>query len=145
MMLYHLKKLSNILYENQGDLNFKNNAKQWGLDNLSFSNGVAEGDLDNDGDVDLVVNNIDQEAFIYQNNAIELAENNYLNIQLKNHNEAFPKITLHTPNGSQFTEVKRVRGYRSAQAVTASFGIGKEEIVDSKLVLGYLMEKVLHY
>ena len=65
--------LTNYLFKNNGDLTFTNMKKKWGINMPSNSNGAAYADLDNDGDLDLVVNNINKPAFIYQ----ERMENNY--------------------------------------------------------------------
>lgn len=61
------EKLQNVLFENEGKLTFNEKAKIWGLGDFSYSNGVAQGDLDNDGDLDLLVNNMDENAFLYKN------------------------------------------------------------------------------
>src|SRR5690606_9676480 len=72
----------NYLFRNLGNWQFSNIAEASGLSSLSFSTGSAYGDLDNDGDLDLVVNNLNDEAFIYQNNAQELALGNYIQLDL---------------------------------------------------------------
>src|SRR5690606_33488910 len=72
----------NYLFRNLGNWEFSNIATAAGLSSPSFSTGSAYGDLDNDGDLDLVVNNLNEEAFIYQNNAIELGMGNYIQLDL---------------------------------------------------------------
>ena len=71
-------KIKNYLYKNYGDLDFKNEAKFGELDQPSFSNGASYADLDNDGDLDLVVSNVNEPAFIYKNNS----RNNFLRLKL---------------------------------------------------------------
>src|SRR5207247_1999256 len=71
-------KLPNYAFRNRGDLTFSNESAAWGLDTLSFSSGAAYGDLDGDGALDLVVNNVNQEAFGYRNNARSLKPNRFL-------------------------------------------------------------------
>lgn len=126
------EKLPNILYQQQADQSYKDVAQAWGLGEHSFSNGAAIGDLDNDGDMDLVINNMDEEAFLYRNNAVEFEQGHYLNIKTKGAlSESFPKIKLIYGNQSQIVETKRVRGYRSAQQNIAHFGLGATEVIDT--------------
>ena len=126
------EKLSNLLYENQGHLEFKEQGKEWGLGDLTFSNGAAMGDLDNDGDLDLVVNNMDENAFLYRNQSVETQRGNYLSVSVSGAtSEVFPEVTLYHGDTRQMIEVRRVRGYRSAHATTAHFGLGKADKADS--------------
>jgi len=105
------EKLSNILFENHGDLNFEEKAKEWGLADSSFSNGTAMGDLDNDGDIDLVVNNIDENCFLYQNMTIDNNSGNYLKVKpVGKLSEAYPIISIHYNGQQQMQEIRRVRG-----------------------------------
>ena len=74
-------KIPNYAFKNKGNLKFENVTKQWGMDEPSFSNGAVYVDLDNDGDLDYVINNINDEAFVYENtiNSKEKITANYLN------------------------------------------------------------------
>ncbi|WP_411031127.1 VCBS repeat-containing protein [Spongiimicrobium sp. 3-5] len=129
------EKLPNILYQNGQDLNFKNVAQEWGLADFSFSNGAATADLDNDGDLDLVVNNIDENAFLYQNLTSDKKLGNFLKVKtLGNNSEPFAKVRIAYNGKSQFVESKRVRGYMSSHDNTAHFGLGKETVIDTVAV-----------
>ena len=76
-------KLSNHMFKRTEGLHFENVAEEWGLAEPSFSNGAAYGDLDNDGDLDLVINNVNQELFVYKNRSRELENNHYLSVTFK--------------------------------------------------------------
>ncbi|MFZ6000285.1 MAG: FG-GAP repeat domain-containing protein, partial [Bacteroidota bacterium] len=78
--VYEPIKVKNYLFKNKGDLTFESIGGKWGFNEVSFSNGAAVGDLDNDGDLDLVVNNLDEEAFVYENSSA--ARTNYLKVKL---------------------------------------------------------------
>jgi len=126
------EKLTNVLFQNETGLKFQENTQKWGLNDLSFSNGATQADLDNDGDLDLVVNNMDEEAFLYQNTTSDNGLGNYLKVKTQGYSsEDFSKVTI-THNGkSQILESKRVRGYMSAQDKTMHFGLGKSKVVDT--------------
>lgn len=129
------EKLPNILYEHMGDLEFKDKAQSWGLADFSFSNGAAMGDLDNDGDMDLVVNNMDENCFLYQNLTMEQDGGNFLKVKASGTlSESFPKVTLYSEEKVQFIETRRVRGYRSSHENVAHFGLGEQKKVDSVIV-----------
>ena len=126
------EKLPNIIYENNGNLNFTDKSMDWGVDDLSFSNGAAYGDLDNDGDLELVINNIDDQAFLYKNLSVEMGKGSYLNVKtVGNLSESFPKITVNNKGNKQVIESKRVRGYRSSVDNLAHFGLGDAREVDT--------------
>ncbi len=127
-------KLVNQAYHNDGALSFKDKSVEWGLDQSSFSNGAAYADLDNDGDLDLVVNNIEDEAFIYQNNAREINGNHFLNIELKGKTPktsvANTLVTIHYGEEMQHLEYSNTRGFQSSVGKIMHFGLGKVENID---------------
>lgn len=129
------EKLPNILYKNSGNLNFKNISQYSDLNEPTFSNGAVYSDLDNDGDQDLIINNIDQEAFIYKNTSIEKNLGNYIKIIPKgNVSENFAKITIKYNDIVKTKESKRVRGYLSAVDNDVHFGVGDNKNIDSIIV-----------
>ncbi|NND87616.1 MAG: CRTAC1 family protein, partial [Flavobacteriaceae bacterium] len=126
------EKLSNVLFENDKDLKFVNQTNQWGLTDPSFSNGASVADLDNDGDLDIVVNNIDENAFLYKNNTRENKSANFLKVITEGKtSESFAKVYISLEGSDQMVEVKRVRGYLSSLENAAYFGLGKAERVDN--------------
>ncbi len=136
--LFNENKIHNYIYKNDGGLKFSDKVKEWGLEDLSFSNGAAVGDLDNDGDLDLVVNNINDAAFIYQNRS-EKSDNNFKKIKLigpKNNALGLgAKVTLYTKDRIQYHELKNVRGYLSSVDPIVHFGLGKVMTIDSLKVV----------
>ena len=129
------EKLPNIVYQNKGNLKFEDSSTDWGLSDFSFSNGAAQGDLDNDGDLDLVVNNLDDNCFLYRNLTMENGGGNYLKVDAQGKlSESFPKITLKYDGKSQFIEARRVRGYRSSHENSAHFGLGNYTLIDTVVV-----------
>jgi len=126
------EKLANLLFKNNGDLSFKNITYTTELNEPSFSNGAAYSDLDNDGDLEIVVNNIDGEAFLYKNNSTENNSGNFLKIITKGTtSEDFAKVTLFVNGIGKTKESKRVRGYLSAVDKTLHFGLGDIMVIDS--------------
>lgn len=129
----------NYTYKNNGDLTFSKVNKDWGLDQKTLSNGAAYVDLDNDGDMDLVVNNIDEKAFIYRNNAEKFTQNNYLKIALKgtgkNKFGIGAKVNVNSGGMMQTLELLNTRGYQSSVDFNLIFGIGKSPKVDQVEVI----------
>lgn len=129
------EKLPNILFENKGITDFEENASKWGLDQFSFSNGSATGDFDNDGDLDLVVNNLDDNCFLYKNMTMEVDAGNFLKVNsVGKLSESYAKVKIFYDKGQQIIENRRVRGYRSSQQNMAHFGLAHLDVVDSVIV-----------
>jgi enediyne biosynthesis protein E4 len=131
--------LSNYAFMNRGDLTFENKAKEWGLDEPGFSNGSAYGDLDNDGDLDLVVNNVNMPCFVYKNNSREQhPENSYLKLSLegegKNRYGIGSKATVYYNGTLSYQEQMPMRGFESTVDTRLNFGLGKCEKIDSVIV-----------
>ena len=130
-------KLKNYFYKNYGNLKLKNETKKWGLDQLSFSNGASYADLDNDGDLEIVVNNVNDTAFLYKNNTSELQNNSYIRIFLKNQNNQTllgTKADIYSNGSRQFFETTNVRGIYSSSEDVIHFGLGNNDKIDSLLV-----------
>ena len=126
------EKLENVLFQNNGSLQFEENAKAWGLNDFSFSNGVAQGDLDNDGDLDLIINNIDENAFLYKNLTSDNTPNGYLKVKTSGKtSEPFARVEISYNGKTQQLEQKRTRGYMSAQSDDMLFGLGTTESIDT--------------
>ncbi len=132
-------KLSNFLFKNLGNLDFKNVSKNWGLDQPSLSNGAAYADLDNDGDLDIVTNNINEVAYVYENRSDLFKENRYLDIVLigdsLNTFGLGAEVSLFQKNRQQTVRQASTRGYQSSVDPRIHFGMGRDSVVDSLLVL----------
>jgi hypothetical protein len=131
-------KLANYIFKNNHDLTFTNMQKDWGLNNATISNGAVYADLDNDGDLDLVVNNINEEASIYQNTGRENSGGSFISIKLKgkgaNTNAIGAKISLFNKGQQQYQEVNSGRGYLSSVSTTVTFGTANLKTIDSLIV-----------
>ena len=129
--------LSNFAFENGADLRFADKTKEWGFEDPSFSNGSAYGDLDNDGDLDLVVNNINRAPFIYRNNSTR--EHHFVQVLLKdttnyNRNAIGARVNLYVNSQVQSIEVNPARGFMSTVDSRVHFGLGKHHVIDSLMV-----------
>ena len=124
------EKIQNYAFKNDGNLEFSNTTSTWGFGKMVNSNGASYADLDNDGDLDLVINNLEDEASIYRNNSI----NNFLNVRLvgsnRNINAIGTKVKVFTENGTQYQELFLSRGYQSSVTSTLNFGIGSETNIE---------------
>jgi len=126
------ERLPNIMFQNKGDLKFENVTSLSELNEPSFSNGAAYSDLDNDGDLDIVVNNMDSDAFLFKNMAIENNSGNYLKVITKGTtSEDFAKVQISFDGLTKTKESKRVRGYLSAVDKTVHFGLGNSNTIDT--------------
>lgn len=134
-------KIHNYAFRNKGDLTFSDVSASWGLMKPKFSSGAAYVDLDNDGDLDLVINNINDEALIYRNTSREkhAETSHYLQVKLVgdslNRSGMGALIELHYDHGKQQVyENTPYRGYLSTVETRAHFGLGTESMVDSVVV-----------
>jgi len=130
-------KLVNYVFKNNGDLSFKKMAKSWNMNQASFSNGAAYADLDNDGDLDLVVNNINDPAFIYEN-MNDSKTNRYIRLNLKgegkNTRSIGARANIYYSGKMQTADVNNNRGYMSASEYILHFGLGDVKTIDSIIV-----------
>ena len=124
----------NYTYKNNGDLTFTKMNIDWGIDQKTFSNAAAYADLDNDGDMDLIVTNLDNQAFIYRNNSEKFTQNNHLKIALKgmgkNTTGIGAKVKVTAGGMTQTQEMFNTRGYQSSVDFNLNFGIGKSKTID---------------
>lgn len=127
-------KSPNFLFKNKGNLNFENITSSSGMLLPSFSNGAAYGDLDNDGDLDLVVNNINDKAFLFKNN-LKAENQNYLRIKLKgpeNNPDAIgASAIIYHKKQKQKQSLLSGRGYLSQSELIFQFGMNQEKLADS--------------
>ncbi|MEP6711433.1 MAG: VCBS repeat-containing protein [Ferruginibacter sp.] len=129
----------NKAFRNLGNLQFADVGESWGFTQPSFSNGAAYGDLDNDGDLDLIVNNENGPAFIYKNNSREINKNNFIGIFLKgNKKNTFAigsKIKVYEGNQILNRDVMPSRGFQSSVDYKQVIGLGKRTNIDSMVII----------
>lgn len=132
------EKVKNLVFRNKNGLIFENYNENWGITETSYSNGSAYADLDNDGDMDLIINNIDQEAHIYRNNASQLNDYHFLKVKLQgntsNINGIGAKVMVQTGEVKQYIEQYISRGYESSVDYILHFGLGRSSIIDNLTV-----------
>lgn len=132
-------KVPNYAFQNQGNLSFKNVAADWGLGLPSHSNGSAYGDLDNDGDLDLVLNNINMPAFVYENKSEKIVPGNRsISVSLsgegKNTFALGSKVTVYAGGKTLYQELAPMRGFMSSVGYRLHFGLGAS-VIDSVVVV----------
>ena len=129
-------KKPEVIFHNNGDLRFTNRSKEWGLTQEAYGNGAAYADFDNDGDLDLVINNINDEAFLYKNNSQELdpGKSHYLRLALKgpagNRSGLGAQIEISQGYKKQYREFEAQRGYQSSVEPFVHFGLDSLTQVD---------------
>ena len=126
------ERIPNRMFINQGNLQFEDLANKFGVDQNSHSNGSAYGDLDNDGDLDLIVNNVNMPCFVYQNNA---PTQNYLQFQFKSIDKnpygIGTKVYLYSGDETYYDQFMPTKGFQSSMDYVMHFGLGEKTTLDS--------------
>ena len=134
-------KKPNWLFKNNGDLTFTNKAAAWGLDKTSYSTGAAYADFDNDGDLDIVVNNINDKALVYENKLEPGKQSNHNFLRLILHGESGnrngigAKIWIYSSDKVMYAEHEWQRGYKSSVDPVEHIGLGSIEKIDSVKII----------
>lgn len=130
-------KTKDYLFRNNGDLTFSDHTAEWGIDVPNLSFGACYADLDNDGDLELIVNNTNEEATIWANNARKMNKNNFLQVVLKgprsNPNGIGAKVVITSESDVQMKEQYLTRGFQSSVDPVLHFGLGQHETAEIKV------------
>ena len=142
------RPIPNYAFQNNKNLKFTNQTTNWGFEKPTFSNGAAYGDLDNDGDLDLVINNVNEPIMVYKNKSSERGEN-YVKIRLEgdeeNINAIGAKVSVYYSNKHIYNELIPTKGFQSSVEYTITVGLGDAEIVDSIEVVWPDQSRTLTY
>ncbi|HRI21654.1 MAG TPA: CRTAC1 family protein, partial [Panacibacter sp.] len=132
-------QIPNYILQNNGNETFTKKTMEWGLDKPGVSAGAAYADLDNDGDLDLLINNSNDFAGVYRNNSERNSKNNFLRIELKgnaaNERGIGTKIKLFCKGQTYYQEQSPVRGFQSSVDPVLDFGIGSNTAIDSIMII----------
>jgi hypothetical protein len=132
-------RIPNYIFQNNGDETFSKRTTEWGFEKPGITAGSAYADFDNDGDLDLVMNNSNDFADIYKNNSDKIFKNNFLRVKLNgdalNPSGVGAKVTVYTKGQKFFQEQSPVRGFQSTSDQVLNFGLGKNEVIDSVQII----------
>ena len=141
--------IQNYIFKNVKGQRFEVYNQKWNVEFKGFSNGTSYGDLDNDGDLDLVVNNIDHEAILYQNNTTSLKNGNYLRVQIEgkplNPQGIGTKVQLFIDGEQQLLQLQLSRGFQSSVEPFLHFGLGDASEIDSIHIIYHNQIVKKHY
>jgi enediyne biosynthesis protein E4 len=128
-------QIGNFLFKNNGDLTFTKKSEEWGISRLFKSNGAAYADLDNDGDLDLLINTMNEKSVLYRNTTSENKKANFLKVDLRKSNPKRiiegAKVVVYDSGDIQYQQFSSVRGFQSSMYVPLTFGLSNQSVVDS--------------
>lgn len=131
------EKIENFIFKNNGNLDFEMANDAWGINYKGFSNGVVYADLDNDGDLEIVTNNIDDKASVFKNSSSD--SNNYITLKFigkkGNTSGLGNRVYITTENSTQTQELTLSRGFQSSVAPELHFGLGKHKKINELKVV----------
>jgi len=128
-------KTPNYIFKNNKNLTFTNKQKDWGFEDAVITNGTISVDLDNDGDLEIVTNNLNEESFVYKNLSTEKKLGNYLSIICSDSRKTGAKFYLYAQNLQQFQEFTPTHGYQSSSHANLIFGLGDLNKIDSLVIV----------